>query len=98
MVADALAGRRTRGGGVVELARSVVARVNDEEDGVRGGAVAWCREREDLAVAVNLKVADGNGCASLQVRRRDGAVEKLRGGCCAMEEDGVGTGAAMAAA
>jgi len=33
-----------------------------------------------------------------EVRSLIAGAEKLRGGCCAMEEDGGGTGAAMAAA
>ena len=52
--------------GAAELARSVVTRVNDEEDGVRGGAVAWCRFRRRVRVVAadaeaRSRVVDGGG-------------------------------------
>jgi len=52
---------------------AAMVRNADEEDGVRGGAVAWCRFRR--SVAGGEAVVRDSGCSRSRKRLREGAVE-----------------------
>ena len=66
--------------GAAELARSVVARVNDEEDAVGGGAVAWCRFQRRVRVVA----ADASRTLRCRGWLRVGGGEKQDGGAVLM--------------